>query len=264
MGGHPGHSRHYPSGTLRDSCGTDPAIPRKTSCRADNGPSKTARLAPALLGLPLPHAPADAPSMPRPETAVVRAAIHRRWLRPSRRSLGHLRLCGLNAAEPRNILPTPFGTAPVHAAQQGPLAFGFWSVPGLGAPSGQALTSLPRPVPPCVTDIWAEPLALAALPRQAPQSGIAAICTSQHIPVIDIGGVWHKASMVSSGSLWRRLLASRPCTFCYDRHPHYGGHLHCCGHPPAWGAIRNATSIGGGVPHQSPPPYPPWGLMANG
>ena len=31
------------------------------------------------------------------------------------------------------------------------------------------------------------------------------------------GGGWHKALVVDSVSLWRRLLASRPCTFCYDK-----------------------------------------------
>ena len=31
------------------------------------------------------------------------------------------------------------------------------------------------------------------------------------------GGGWHKALVVGSVSLWRRLLASRPRTFCYDK-----------------------------------------------
>ena len=31
------------------------------------------------------------------------------------------------------------------------------------------------------------------------------------------GGGWHKALVVGSVSLWRRLLASRPCSFCYDK-----------------------------------------------
>ena len=31
------------------------------------------------------------------------------------------------------------------------------------------------------------------------------------------GGGWHKALVVGSVSLWRRLLASRPQAFCYDK-----------------------------------------------
>ena len=31
------------------------------------------------------------------------------------------------------------------------------------------------------------------------------------------GGVWHNALVVGSVSLWRRLLASRPSNFCYDK-----------------------------------------------
>ena len=31
------------------------------------------------------------------------------------------------------------------------------------------------------------------------------------------GGVWHKALVVGSVSLWRRLLASRLSTFCHDK-----------------------------------------------
>ena len=31
------------------------------------------------------------------------------------------------------------------------------------------------------------------------------------------GGIWHKALVVGSVGLWRRLLASGPCTFCYDQ-----------------------------------------------
>ena len=58
------------------------------------------------------------------------------------------------------------------------------------------------------------------------------------------GGGWQKALVVGSVSLWRRLLASRRCTFCYDKQA--SALLRAS--PCLGGRIQNATSAHGVLP----------------
>ena len=63
------------------------------------------------------------------------------------------------------------------------------------------------------------------------------------------GGGWHKVLVVGSVSLWRRLLASRLWTFCYDKQASVL--LQASALPRAstfLGGIQNATSAHGVVP----------------
>ena len=61
------------------------------------------------------------------------------------------------------------------------------------------------------------------------------------------GGVgtrlWWLALLACGSAYWPLALEPSDMT---SRHLYYCGHPHCCGHPPAWVGIQNATSAPGG------------------
>ena len=91
--------------------------------------------------------------------------------------------------------------------------------------------------------------AIVAWPREGRSGDLCPRLAEAWIQLVGGGGVgtrpWWLALLTCGGAYWPLALEPSAMT---SWHLYYCGHPHCCGHPPAWVGIHNATSAHGVLP----------------